>query len=60
MRRLMSLRFLPPQLVEDILNGKQDPLLTIEKLVDMAKIENIGRGVNRGANTRGVKGRGRW
>ena len=56
----MSLRFLPPQLVEDILNGKQDPLLTIEKLVDMAKIENIGRGVNRGANTRGVKGRGRW
>ena len=55
-RRLMSLRFLPPQLVEDILNGKQDPLLTIEKLVDMAKIENIGRG----ANTRGVKGRGRW
>ena len=42
-RRLMSLRFLPPQLVEDILNGKQDPLLTIEKLVDMAKIENIGR-----------------
>ena len=59
-RRLMSLRFLPPQLVEDILNGKQDPLLTIEKLVDMAKIENIGRGVNRGANTRGVKGRGRW
>ena len=54
-RRLMSLRFLPPQLVEDILNGKQDPLLTIEKLVDMAKIENIGRGVNRGG-----KGRGRW
>ena len=43
-RRLMSLRFLPPKLVEDILNGKQDPMLTIEKLVDMAKIENIGRG----------------
>ena len=44
MRRLMLLRFLPPKLVEDILNGKQDPMLTIEKLVDMAKIENIGRG----------------
>lgn len=40
-RRLMSLRYLPPKLIEDILNGKQSPSLTIEQSIDMAKYRNL-------------------
>ena len=32
-RRLRKLRFLPPDLISQILEGKQDPSLTIEKLL---------------------------
>ena len=32
-RRLRKLRFLPPDLISQILEGKQDPTLTIEKLL---------------------------
>ena len=36
--RLMNLRFLPPKIVEDILNGKQEPSLTVKKLYELARI----------------------
>ena len=36
--RLMNLRFLPPKIVEDILNGKQEPILTVKKLHELAKV----------------------
>ena len=36
--RLMNLRFLPPKIVGDILNGKQDPTLTVKKLHELARI----------------------
>lgn len=35
--RLMNLRFLPPKIVEDILNGKQEPTLTVKKLHELAR-----------------------
>lgn len=35
--RLMNLRFLPPKIVEDILNGKQAPNLTVKKLFELAR-----------------------
>lgn len=35
--RLMNLIFLPPQIVEDILYGKQSPALTVKKLHELAK-----------------------
>ena len=34
--RLMSLRYLPPKLIEDILNGKQAPNLTVKELYRIA------------------------
>lgn len=34
--RLMNLRYLPPRLIEDILNGKQDPELTVKELYRIA------------------------
>jgi len=36
--RLMNLRFLPPKIVMDVLNGKQGPTLTMKKLHELAKI----------------------
>lgn len=36
--RLMNLRFLPPKIVEDILNGKQSANLTVKKLFELAII----------------------
>lgn len=36
--RLMNLRFLPPKIVEDILNGKQEVELTVKKLHELARI----------------------
>lgn len=35
--RLINLRYLPPNVIEDILNGKQDPALTVKKLYEMSK-----------------------
>ena len=35
--RLIKLRYLPPNVIEDILNGKQDPTLTVKKLYEMSK-----------------------
>lgn len=34
--RRMNLRYLPPRLIEDILNGKQDPELTVKELYRIA------------------------
>ena len=34
--RLMSLRYLPPKLIEDILNGKQAPDMTVKELYRIA------------------------
>lgn len=34
--RLMNLRYLPPKLIEDILNGKQEPELTVKELYRIA------------------------
>lgn len=36
-RKVQKLRFLPPEIIESILNGTQDPELNIEKLIKMAK-----------------------
>lgn len=36
--RLISLRYLSPKLIEDILNGKQAPNLTIKELYRLAKL----------------------
>ena len=35
-RRLAKVRFLAPEILESILNGTQDPELTIKKLTEMA------------------------
>lgn len=35
--RLMNLRFLPPRIVEDILNGRQECTLTLKKLHELTK-----------------------
>ena len=37
-RRIMNLRFLPPNLIEDILYGKQDPNLMISDLYKLVKV----------------------
>lgn len=36
--RLMNLRFLPPKIVEDVLNGNQQATLTVKNLYELAKI----------------------
>ena len=36
-KRLRKLRFLPPEIIESIMNGTQDPELTVKKLVEMAE-----------------------
>jgi hypothetical protein len=36
--RLMNLRLLPPQIIDDVLNGKQAPDITVKRLYELAKI----------------------
>ena len=36
-KRLRKLRFLPPDIIESIMNGTQDPELNVKKLIDMAE-----------------------
>ena len=36
-KRLRKLRFLPPEIIESIMNGTQDPELTVKKLIEMAE-----------------------
>ena len=36
-KRLRKLRFLPPEIIESIMNGTQDPELNVKKLIDMAE-----------------------
>lgn len=36
--RLMNLRFLPPNIVEDVLNGRQAAEITVKKLYEFAKL----------------------
>ena len=36
-KRLRKLRFLPPEIIESIMNGTQDPELNIKKLIEMAE-----------------------
>ena len=40
--RLMSLRLLPPDVIEKILTGKQSPLLRLIDLYEMAKVWKAG------------------
>ena len=40
--RLMSLRLLPPDVIEKILTGKQSPLLRLIDLYEMAKVWKVG------------------
>ena len=35
-KRLRKLRFLPPEIIESIMNGTQDPELNVKKLIEMA------------------------
>ena len=39
-KKVKNLRFLPKDLIEDILNGVQDPELNIKQLIEMANREN--------------------
>lgn len=34
----MNLRFLPPNIVEDVLNGRQAAEITVKKLYEFAKL----------------------
>ena len=36
-KRLRKLRFLPPEIIESIMNGTQDPELNVKKLIAMAE-----------------------
>ncbi len=36
-KRLRKLRFLPPEIIESIMNGTQDPELNVKKLIEMAE-----------------------
>lgn len=36
-KRLRKLRFLPPEIIESIMNGIQDPELNVKKLIEMAE-----------------------
>ena len=36
-KRLRKLRFLPPEIIESIMNGTQDPELTVKKLIALAE-----------------------
>ncbi len=36
-KRLRKLRFLPPEIIESIMNGNQDPELNVKKLIKMAE-----------------------
>ena len=36
-KRLRKLRFLPPEIIESIINGTQDPELNVKKLIKMAE-----------------------
>ena len=36
-KRLRKLRFLPPEIIESIMNGTQDPKLNVKKLIEMAE-----------------------
>lgn len=36
-KRLRKLRFLPPEIIESIMNGAQDPELNVKKLIEMAE-----------------------
>ena len=36
-KRLRKLRFLPPEIIESIMNGTQAPDLTVKKLIEMAE-----------------------
>ena len=36
-KRLRKLRFLPPEIIENIMNGTQDPELNVKKLIEMAE-----------------------
>ena len=36
-KKLKKVRFLPPEIIESILNGTQDPELNITKLIEMAE-----------------------
>lgn len=38
-KRLRKLRFLPPEIIESIINGTQDPELTVKKLIEIATKE---------------------
>ena len=38
-KRLRKLRFLPPEISESIMNGTQDPELTVKKLIEMANTQ---------------------
>lgn len=37
--RLMNLRLLPPKIIEEVLNGKQTPDITVKRLYELAKIQ---------------------
>nr|DAR39107.1 MAG TPA: Protein of unknown function (DUF4085) [Caudoviricetes sp.] len=34
---MRKLRFLPPEIIENIMNGTQDPELNVKKLIEMAE-----------------------
>lgn len=36
--RLMNLRLLPPKIIEEVLNGKQTPDITVKRLYELAKV----------------------
>ena len=36
-KRLRKLRFLPPEIIENIMNGTQNPELNVKKLIEVAE-----------------------